>query len=116
MASVYIKLPLLTSSVTGTIATSEVAQVPTYNYSLTVANTGITTIAKPANARWAKVWAEDVNASKLRVTMDGSTNPTSLIGFQFEPGRSEDFIAVGDLKVIAESATTTDKIHVQWGV
>lgn len=115
MASVYIQLPLVTSTVTGTISTSTQAMTPTYAQSLVISNAGVITLTKPVGAKKAKVHAgtNDVN---LRVTMDGLTAPSSTVGHVIEPNRSEDFEGVGDLKVIAEAVATGQAISVHWSV
>jgi hypothetical protein len=89
---------------------------PTHAQSLVVADTGVTTLSKPANAKKVKIMALGSNSVNLRVTLDGSTAPTSTVGFRIEPGRSEDFDAVGDLKAIAESTATGQGIVAHWSV
>jgi hypothetical protein len=47
------------------------------------------------------------------VKIGGTATATS--GMQFQPGRSEDYNAVGNISVIAESTATAQKLYVQWG-
>lgn len=100
-----------------TLPVNQSANTPTYNQDLTVNSTTVVTLNAPAGAKGAKVWADKDNGQALRVTMDGSTTPTSTVGFRFEAGRSEDFIGVGSLKVLSEgSGVTAQAIYVQWRV
>lgn len=112
MASVFVQLPLITLTATGTIATNQIALTPDYDQSLLVDATTAITLTKPAGAKKAKVWAGD-NSINLRVTMDGTT-PTATVGFPFQPNRSDDFDGVGDLKAICEEAGTGKAIFVHW--
>lgn len=71
------------------------------------------TFTAPANAKWCKVMADDTNVANIRVKIGGTATTSS--GMQFQPGRSEDFNAVGNISVIAESGTN-QKISVVFGV
>ena len=113
MASVYIQLPLVSSTVTGTIATAENPKIPSYQEIVNLTNVAQTFTA-PANAKWAKIQADDANTVNIRVKIGGTATTTS--GVQFQGGRSEDYSAVGDISVIAESAVANQKIYVQFGV
>lgn len=78
--------------------------------------TNLTTVAQtftaPAGAKWAKVYADNTNTPNIRVKIGGTATTSS--GISFEPGRSEDFSAVGNISVIAESGTNL-KINVTFG-
>jgi hypothetical protein len=115
MASVYIQLPLSSSTIAGTIATNQIALTPNYDQSLVITDGAVVTLTKPAGAKKAKVWA-GANTVNLRVTMDGTTAPSATTGMPFEPERSEDFEGVGNLKVIAETTATGQAIFVHWSV
>jgi sulfur carrier protein ThiS len=95
------------------IQTTDAVQVGTYDQSLVVANSGVTTLTAPANAKSCKVMAGDANISNLRVTLDGSV-PTNTRGIQFQAGRSEDFTGVVSLQVIAQDVATNQEIYVHW--
>lgn len=87
------------------------AMVASYQEDLSV-TTAVETIIAPANARWCKVMADDANTANMRVKIGGAATTTS--GMQFQPGRSEDFQAAGDISYCMESGT--GKIYVQFGV
>lgn len=89
--------------------------VPSFQDSAVVTDGGVITFSAPVGAKWAKIHAADDNPDKLRVRVDG-TAPTAIRGHQFEPGRSEDFQATGDVKVIAETAVGNNYICVTFGV
>lgn len=76
----------------------------------------LTTVAQtfiaPAGAKWCKVQTDDTNSANVRVKIGGVA--TAASGMQFQPGRSEDYQAAGDVSVIAESGTN-QKIYVQFG-
>lgn len=84
---------------------------PTYQ-EITDLTTSAQTFTAPAGAKWAKVMADDTNTVNIRVKIGGTATISS--GLQFQAGRSEDFSAVGDISVIAESGTD-QKIYVQFG-
>jgi hypothetical protein len=76
--------------------------------------TAAQTVTPPANSRWMKVYAEDTNVANIRVRLAGTATLTS--GIQFQPGRSEDFDAVGTaISIIAESGTN-QRINFTFGV
>lgn len=79
--------------------------------------TNLTTVAQtftaPAGAKWCKIYCPDTNVANVRVRLAGTATITS--GIQFQPGRSEDFNAVGNISVIAESGTN-QVINVHFGV
>lgn len=116
MASVYIQLPLVSSTVTGTISVTQEALIPTHAQSLIVDNVTVITFTAPAGAKKAKIMALDTNTANLRVTVDGSTAPSSTVGFQFQAGRSEDFDGVSSIKVICESVATNHGVIISWSV
>lgn len=75
--------------------------------------TAAQTVTPPANAKWVKIYAEDTNVANIRVRLAGTATTTS--GIQFQPGRSEDFSAVGTaISIIAESGTN-QKINFTFG-
>lgn len=88
------------------------AMVPTFQ-EITDLTTLVQTFVAPANAKWCKVMTDDDNAGNVRVKIGGVATTTS--GMRFQPGRSEDYQAVGDISVIAETGTG-NKIQVQFGV
>lgn len=99
--------------VEGTIDVVTGALTPSYQEIVNLTNVAQDFIA-PANAKWAKVQADDTNAANIRVKIGGVATTTS--GLQFQPGRSEDYTAVGNISVICESADVNQKIYVQFGV
>jgi hypothetical protein len=98
---------------TGKIVTTEAPLTASYSESLTITNSSAVTINAPVGAKWCKIQADDTNSVNLRVKIGGTATATS--GMQFQPGRSEDYHAVGDISVIAESTATAQKLYVQWG-
>jgi hypothetical protein len=84
---------------------------PTYQEILNL-TTVAQTFTAPAGAKWAKVMTDDTNVANIRVKIGGTATISS--GMQFQPGRSEDYIAVGNISVIAETGTN-QKISVQFG-
>jgi hypothetical protein len=94
----------------------QTARAPTYAQSLVVDGTTAVTLTAPGSAKGCKVVALNTNAVNLRITLDGSTTPTATVGISMEPGRSEDFIGVSNLKVIGESTTSSQGIMVHWYV
>lgn len=100
------------SSVTQPVSITHTGQ---YAQSLTINSSSATTLSAPTGAKKAKIMVSDTNTANLRVTTDGSTVATSTVGFQFQPGRSEDFEGVGNLSVIAEGTGITGQvIFVHW--
>lgn len=87
------------------------ALAPTFQEILNL-TTSAQTFTAPAGVKWCKVYADDTNAANIRVKIGGTATTTS--GIQFQPGRSEDYTAVGNISVIAESGTN-QKICVQFG-
>jgi hypothetical protein len=67
----------------------------------------------PVGAKWCKVMTDDDNAGSIRLKMGGTATASS--GMIFQPGRSEDFQAVGDISVIAISGTG-NRVQVIFGV
>ena len=113
MASVYIQLPLSTSTITGTIPVVTGAKTPSYGEALTIGSVSASTITAPSGASWVKIQADDANTVNVRVKIGGTATASS--GIQMQPGRSEDFEIAGDISVIAESGSNK-KIYVQFGV
>jgi hypothetical protein len=85
-----------------------------YQQSLVIADTGVTVLTGPANAKMCKVMAGYSNTVDLKLTVDGLTNPSATVGFEMQPGRSEDFMAALEVRVIAAAAATGQKLFVQW--
>jgi hypothetical protein len=96
----------------GRVETTEAPLTPSFSELLNITNTA-QTITAPAGAKWAKVMCPTTNAASLRIKFGGTATATS--GMQMQPGRSEDFNAVGNLSVICETADTNQQISVQWG-
>lgn len=94
---------------TGTAISSPVL-TPTYQEDLSV-TTSAETIVAPADARWCKIMCDETNTANMRIKIGGTATSTS--GMQFQPGRSEDYSAVGDISYAMESGT--GKIYVQFG-
>jgi hypothetical protein len=93
-------------------AAVKAVMTPSYQELLNI-TTSAQTITAPTNAKWCKIQADDTNSATLRVKIGGAATVSS--GIQFQPGRSEDYSAVGNISVIAESGTG-NKIYVQFGV
>lgn len=108
MASVYIQLPVAEST--------QAALSPTYVQSLIIDNVTVVTFTAPTGAKKAKIMADGDNSVNLKMTADGSTAPTATVGMQLEPGRSEDFDGVSDIKVIAETVGTNQAVYIHWSV
>jgi hypothetical protein len=115
MASVYIQLPLVTSTVSGTIATVQGALTPQYDQATNINDLVVTTFTKPVGAKVVKIMTPLGNATDLKITLDGSTAPSATVGMEIQPGRSEDFTAVGDVKAIAKTAATNQELFLHWG-
>ena len=94
-----------------TVGVSVGALTPTYQEILNL-TTVAQTFTAPAGAKWAKVQADDTNSANIRVKIGGTATVSS--GMQFQAGRSEDYQAVGNISVIAESGSG-QKIYVQFG-
>jgi hypothetical protein len=103
---------LITAELESIDAAIKAVMTPTYEEILDL-TTSAQTITAPANAKWCKIQADDTNSGTLRVKIGGAATVSS--GMQFQPGRSEDYSAAGDISVIAESGTG-NKIYVQFGV
>lgn len=95
-----------------TLPVAQAALTPSYQE---ITNLTITaqTFTAPVGAKWCKIYAEDTNVADIRVRIGGTATVTS--GLQLQPGRSEDFNAVGNISVIAESGTN-QKVNVHFGV
>lgn len=89
------------------------AMTPSYQEITNLTNVAQTFTA-PANAKWCKIQADDTNLAVIRVKIGAVATASS--GLQFQPGRSEDYQAVGNISVIAETAEVNQKIYVQFGV
>lgn len=101
----------------GSLAVAQAAQTPTYAESLTVANTGVTTLNAPAGAKGCKIITPLTNTVNLHVTLDGTTTPTTTVGgvgMEIQPGRAEDYKGVGNLQAICQTVATAQKISVHW--
>lgn len=105
----------LQTTALGLLHTDNSARVPTYAESLTIANTGVTTLTKPVGAKGCKVMCLLGNTANINITLDGTT-PSATVGMEMQGGRSEDFIGVGDLKAICTTVATGQKISVHWYV
>jgi len=133
MASVYIQLPLSTSTVTGAIAVTgpltdaelratavpvslvETPKALTYVQSLTLDGTTAQTFSAPANAKNLKIHAGADNSVNLMIAFGGTT-ATATVGEEFEPARSEDYQGVSSVSVICKSVTTAHKVSLVWSV
>ena len=82
--------------------------------SITLDGTTAQTFIPPANARWVKVAAGASNEVNLKIAF--GTTATATVGFELEPGRSEDFGAVATLSVICKTAITDHSVFICWGV
>jgi hypothetical protein len=87
---------------------------PTYQQSLVVTDGGVVTLTGPANAKACKVMTSLNNITDLKITVDGATNPSATVGFEMQPGRSEDFEGALEVRVIAKTAATAQEIYVHW--
>lgn len=94
------------------LSTTQTALVSSYQ-EITNLTTVAQTFTAPAGAKWCKIYCPDTNVANVRVRLAGTATLTS--GIQFQPGRSEDFNAVGNISVIAESGTN-QVINVHFGV
>lgn len=93
-----------------------IPQVPVYAQSLVIDESAVTTFLAPAGATGAKIMSSSDNEVKLKITVDGSM-PSATDGFVFEAGRSEDFVATGDIKVIAQTAPSSGQaVYIHWSV
>lgn len=95
------------------LSTTQTAMVGSYQEIVDLTNVEQIFVA-PAGAKWAKVQADDTNLANIRVKIGAAATISS--GIQFQPGRSEDYQAVGDISVICETAEVNQKIYVQFGV
>lgn len=87
------------------------ALTPSFQEDATVGGS-VETFTAPAGAKWVKIYAADTNTANIRVKIAGT--PTTTSGFQFQPGRSEDFAVAGNVSYISESSTG-NYICVQYG-
>jgi hypothetical protein len=94
------------------LSTTQTALVSSYQ-EITDLTITAQTFTAPVGAKWCKIYAEDTNVANIRVRIGGTATVTS--GLQLQPGRSEDFNAVGNISVIAESGTN-QKVNVHFGV
>lgn len=102
MASVYIDLPIASSSSTQSSSFVEDATVTTTPETFTA----------PTGAFAALIQADDTNTPNLRIKMGAAASLSS--GIQFQPGRSEVYEGGSDISYCTESGT--GKISVQWFV
>lgn len=94
------------------LSVTQAALTPTFQEILNLTNSAQTFTA-PAGAKWCKINTDDTNTANIRVKIGGTATTSS--GVQFQPGRSEDYSAVGNISVICETAATNQKICVQFG-
>ena len=114
------RVPTLTVASTRLLVDGSGVTQPVAQTALTVSYQEITnlttspmTFTAPAGAKWCKIYASDANTANIRVRLAGTATISS--GIQFQPGRSEDFNAVGNISVIAESGSG-QHINVHFGV
>lgn len=112
MASVYIQLPLMTSTISGTVPVVFDALVPDFQEKTNVTNSAQVFTA-PVGAKWAKISAGGQNSAALRFKIGGAATATS--GIKLEPSRTEDLGAVGDISVICETAAINQYVCVLFG-
>jgi hypothetical protein len=93
------------------LSVTQTALAATYQEDLSV-GAAAETFTAPAGAKWCKIYADDTNTVNIRVKIGGTATASS--GIQFQPGRSEDYFAAGDVSYISES-TAGQKIYVQFG-
>ena len=114
MASQFIQLPLHPATITGTVATTQAALVPSFQEITNLTN-AMQTFTAPAGAARAKIQTDDTNSVNIRYKC--GANATTTSGHQLQPGRSDDIEMVGaTITVIAESAAANQKICVTFGV
>jgi hypothetical protein len=77
----------------------------------TTLSTTVKTIAAPVGAKWAKIM--NVGDNNIRLKLGGAV-ASSTSGMRVEPGRSEDFRAVGDISICTEVGAGS--VAIQWGV
>lgn len=111
-------LSAIWTKLNSSISVAQTASIPTYAESLLIDNLTVVTLAAPVGVKGCKIITPTSNSGSipLHVTLDGVTSPSSTVGMEIQAGRSEDFIGVGSLKVIAKSAITAQKISVHWYV
>lgn len=105
-------LAVVISSDQSALPVTETALTATYQEDLTVTSAAAETFTAPAGAKWCKIQADDANTGNMRVKIGGTATVSS--GIQFQPGRSEDYSAVGNISYIMETGFT-GKIYVQFG-
>lgn len=115
MASLFVQLPLVVSTLSGVVPVSVAALASTYEQSLTLDGTTAQTFTPPTGARWLKIHAGPSNTINLMVAFGGTT-ATSTVGEEFEAGRSEDFNGVSSVSIICKSAITAHKVSLIWSV
>lgn len=93
------------------LPTTQAAMTASYQEIVNLTTTA-QTLTAPVGAKWCKIMADADNSANIRVKMGGAATASS--GMRFEPGRSEDYSAVGNISVIAESGTN-QKIYFQFG-
>lgn len=104
-------LAVTISSNQSALSVTQTALAATYQEDLSV-GAAAETFTAPAGAKWCKIYADDTNTVNIRVKIGGTATASS--GIQFQPGRSEDYFAAGDVSYISES-TAGQKIYVQFG-
>lgn len=95
------------------LSVTQSAMVGSYQEDLTVTDGAVETFTAPANAKWCKIMADETNSGNARVKIGAAATTTS--GMQFQPGRSEDYMAVGDVSYTMETGGT-GKLYIQFGV
>lgn len=93
----------------GSLAVTQTALTASFQ-EITNLTTSAQTFTAPAGAKWAKVM--NVGTENIRVKIGGAATIAS--GLRLEPGRSEDFMAAGNISVIAETGTNQE-VAVQFG-
>ena len=94
------------------LSVTQTALTASYQEDTTVSNI-VETFTAPAGAKWCKIQADSSNIGNLRVKIGAAATTTS--GIILEPGRSEDFMAAGNISYCSTDNTGTDKIYVQYG-
>jgi hypothetical protein len=107
-------LSAIWTALNGVLKVSPSVQVASHVQSLTIDGTTAQLFTAPANAKWVKIQADDNNSVNLKVAF--GVTATATIGHKFAAGRSEDFQAVADISIIAESVITGQGIYITWGV
>ncbi len=112
MASVYVQLPLSTSTITGTVSTSVAPFTNGSVVNTTLTATTASPNTAPANATGFILEAESTNTNNIRWAIGATASAT--VGSRLEPGRDSGFIPCAATISVCAEVSGTNLYSIQW--